>query len=89
MSNFISDNKFDLILNLIEEGFGIREISRTVGVSRNTVRPIWCEFWNGYGKKPSVKSGGYWYHKKHTKRIEHEKTLRNIDGFSFIRYGRI
>ena len=75
MANFISDVKFDLILNLIEEGFGIREISRSVGVSRNTVRPIWREFWDGYGKKPLTKSGGYWYHKKHTERIGRERTL--------------
>ncbi len=65
MANFIQEKKFDLILDLIVEGKGIREISRIVGVSRNTVRPLWREWWQGYGKKAPKKRGGYWCHRKH------------------------
>ena len=66
MANYISDEKFDLIVNLIVEDNGIRETARKAGVSKNTVRKIWREFWS-YGGTPTPKhkKGGYWAHKKH------------------------
>lgn len=45
MANWISDEKFDKILNCLADGKGIRETARIVGVSKNTVKPIWKDFY--------------------------------------------
>ena len=46
MSNFLPDDKFDDILNCFIADCGIRETAIIVGVSKNTVKKIWREFWS-------------------------------------------
>jgi len=72
MANFIKDDTFDLIVNLIGEGHSIRKIAALAGVSKNTVKPI-IRDWHYFHKTENkgyilTPKGGYWAHKKHGKK---------------------
>lgn len=69
MANYISDQKFDYAFKLAYEGKSIREISRIVGISKQTANDIQKACREIYKTEDNIEipkaKTGYWAHKKH------------------------
>lgn len=70
MANFISDDKWDLAVNLFSEGKSLREVSKIVGIAKATagkIRQSLLDAAEHLGESPEFqkRKGGYWDHRKH------------------------
>lgn len=68
--NEISYHKMDLAIHLASQGRSVREISRMVGIARETAHRIQKSvrlIWGEDGDPIPMRKGGYWDHKKHYK----------------------
>ncbi len=67
--NIISDEKFDLALNLFSEGKSIREVARMVEIAKGTAHSIYTAYRQVREDENEhispKRKGGYWDHKKH------------------------
>jgi len=68
VSNYISDEKYDLAMKLFEQGYSIRQVMRRVKIAKQTANTIrqainWLREEKGLPQL-SCKMG-YWTHRKH------------------------
>ena len=67
MANFISDEKWDLSINLFNVGYSHREVSKMVGIAKRTAYLIYRSLFDaaadlGMDSPIKKRQGGYWDH---------------------------
>ena len=67
MANYISDEKWDEAINLFNDGYSHRKVSKMVGIAKYTAYLIYRSLFDAgveLGTRPHIKKrkGGYWDH---------------------------
>lgn len=70
MANYISDDKWDLAVNLFDEGKSHREVAKIVGIAKYTAYKIYRSLFDAAKESgtppPKKRKGGHWDHKNMT-----------------------